>query len=140
LHQLDAQAAFLNRGIDREILGEPPAHIFPEEERKSSMALLNYIVYRSKQLPLLWNSHSVNTLSSILYTRLSQVPIKFIRCVSDVRLYVAVYVDNILVVAPNSEEVTKIKEEPKILFEVTDMGIASCIIEWKLNLIWKIAI
>ncbi|KAG7563872.1 Integrase catalytic core [Arabidopsis suecica] len=122
LYQMDVKSAFLNGELEEEIyVAQPPGFIVEGEEEK--VLRLRKALYGLKQAPRAW------------YGRIDSYFLQhgFQRSMNDAALYVmkkdkdilvvSLYVDDIIVTGNNTQLIDKFKEEMKLEFEMTDMGL-----------------
>lgn len=121
LYQMDVKSAFLNGELEEEIyVTQPPGFEVKGEEDK--VLRLRKALYGLKQAPRAW------------YGRIDSYFLKhgFQRSMHDAALYVmkkakdilivSLYVDDIIITGNNSQLIEKFKEDMKLEFEMTDLG------------------
>ncbi|KAF0639715.1 hypothetical protein FPSE5266_01344 [Fusarium pseudograminearum] len=115
VEQMDVKTAFLYGDIDEDIYISQPEGFHDGTER---VCKLNKALYGLKQAPRIW----YNTLSSYL------AELGFKPLYSDIGVFIkgstfiAVYVDDLLLVGPNKKEIKKIKSMLSDRFKMTDLG------------------
>lgn len=120
--QLDVKSAFLYGNLNHEIYMEIPDG-FKQHEK---CYLLRKSIYGLKQSPLVW----YETLASLLFQE-GYVSASFDPCVfinSKKQVYLAIYVDDILIFGPNNSTTTELEKTLHSEFECTDLGIAHYIL------------
>lgn len=88
--------------------------------------------YGLKQSPLVW----YETLSKLL-NRNGFISTNFDPCVFatfKTEIFLAIYVDNILIFSPNNKKLNKLIKTLKSTFECTDLGIAHYILEIQVDI------
>lgn len=121
LYQMDVKSAFLNGELEEEIyVAQPPGFISEGEEDK--VLMLRKALYGLKQAPRAW------------YGRIDSYFLKngFQRSMNDAAMYVmkkdkdlvvvSLYVDDIIITGNNSRLIEKFKDDMKLEFEMTDLG------------------
>ncbi|MCO5566728.1 hypothetical protein L7F22_020407 [Adiantum nelumboides] len=127
IHQTDVKTAFLNGYLEEDIYMAQPPH-FVDSKNSDYVCHLQRSIYGLKQSPRQWN------------TRFTEFMIRagFQRCVTDVSVYtrhgrdrllaLALYVDDIVVMAPTLQSITSINDELSAEFSMTDGGEISYIL------------
>ncbi|KAI1676237.1 RVT-2 domain containing protein [Pyrenophora tritici-repentis] len=98
IHQMDVKTAFLYGDIDNEICVEPPEGL---RGSKGKLCRLRKALYGLKQSPRIW----YQTLTEFMKS-----------------LYVAIYVDDLLLAGPNLDEIQTLKSSLAKRFEMSDLG------------------
>ncbi|KAL1204544.1 Retrovirus-related Pol polyprotein from transposon RE2 [Cardamine amara subsp. amara] len=122
LYQMDVKSAFLNGDLEEEIYVEqPPGFVRKGEEDK--VFQLRKALYGLKQAPRAW------------YGRIDSYFLQcgFQRSMNDAALYVmkkdkdilivSLYVDDLVITGNSSQLIKKFKEDMKMEFEMTDLGL-----------------
>jgi hypothetical protein len=115
IHQMDVKTAFLYGEIDGEVYVEQPEGL---DDGTGRVCRLNKALYGLKQSPRIW----YNTLSTFLASQ------GFTPLVSDLgvftkgKVYIAIYVDDLLIAAPNLDEVNALKAALSRRFQMEDLG------------------
>jgi hypothetical protein len=131
VYQLDVKSAFLNGFLQEEIYVEKPEGYVKEGE-EDKVYLLKKTLYRLKQAPRAW------------YSRIDEhLHLGFVKSFSESTLYVkhneaniliiSLYVDDLLMTGNNTNLVEKFKQETMEVFEMTDLGLMTFFLGWKLN-------
>jgi hypothetical protein len=123
MHQLDVETAFLNGKLDEEIYVEqPPGHIAPGFE--NHVLKLDKALYGLKQASNVWATAFKNAMLKLDYTQstaddsiftLSSTP-------SSGRTIVAIYVDDILVLAKHNSAIDTLVAQLGQTFRIRPMG------------------
>ncbi|KAL3246854.1 hypothetical protein ABHI18_010803 [Aspergillus niger] len=115
IEQMDVKTAFLYGYIDHEIYVEQPHHM---SDGTSKVCKLRKALYGLKQAPRIWYQTLTNFLRNLGFEPISSDLGIFIRS----NMYIAVYVDDLLIVGPSSAEIKKIKRSLRNRFQMTDLG------------------
>jgi hypothetical protein len=120
LHQLDIKTAFLNGDIDTEVyLQQPPGF---EQPDRSLACLLNKTLYGLRQAPRAWYQHLKQELESMGATATDTDPGLYIIHRKDSTIYLLVWVDDILIAAPDTASVNWVKQRLNSVFDSRDLG------------------
>jgi transposase InsO family protein len=115
LHQLDIKTAFLNAELHEEIyINQPPGY----DDGTGHVCWLKKALYGLKQSPRVWYDTLATQLASLGFKASTADTALFIR--DDCTLLV--YVDDILIAAPDLETVKSIKSTLSGIFDVRDLG------------------
>lgn len=136
LHQCDVKTAFLHSPIDKDIfLTIPECFTCPGVSRKTHLLKLKKSLYGLKQSPYLWSE----TLSAFFlrqgFRHLEGERCLFVRhkiASSAPECIIGVYVDDILIAAPDSAAALRVVALLSAEFEITDMGTASHVLGMRL--------
>jgi hypothetical protein len=115
IHQMDVKTAFLYGEIDGEVYVEQPEGL---DDGTGRVCRLNKALYGLKHSPRIW----YNTISTFLASQ------GFTPLVSDLgvfakgKVYIAIYVDDLLIAAPNLDEVNALKAALSRRFQMEDLG------------------
>ncbi|CCE30820.1 uncharacterized protein CPUR_04669 [Claviceps purpurea 20.1] len=115
LHQMDVKTAYLYGLINDLVYVEQPEGL---EDGLGRVCLLNRALYGLKQSPRIW----YETLSAYLAT------LGFKPLTSDLgvffkgNLYIAIYVDDLLIAGPSPDEIATLKAALSKRFEMEDLG------------------
>jgi hypothetical protein len=120
IEQMDVKTAFLYGYIDHEIYVEQPHHMTDGTPR---VCKLRKALYGLKQAPRIWYQTLTNFLRNLGFEPISADLGIFVRS----NVYIAVYVDDLLIVGPSTAEIKKIKRSLRNRFQMTDLGPCSTI-------------
>jgi len=135
VQQLDVVAAFLNGDLEEEVFIEIPdgmALFFeehPEENTigfdacKDQVLLVLRSLYGLKQAPRQWQKALKRVLLSLGFIQLKSDNAVFINYKQ--RLVLCTYVDDMLILGPNSDQIRQFKSEFAKQFEIKDLGDAN---------------
>ncbi|KAJ5337477.1 uncharacterized protein N7506_005499 [Penicillium brevicompactum] len=115
IEQMDVKTAFLYGDIDHEIYVEQPHHMTDGTPR---VCKLRRALYGLKQAPRIWYQTLTNFLRSLGFEPITADLGIFVRS----SVYIAVYVDDILIVGPSIAEIKRIKRSLRNRFQMTDLG------------------
>ena len=115
IEQMDVKTAFLYGNIDHEIYVEQPYHMTDGTLR---VCKLRKALYGLKQAPRIWYQTYTNFLRNLGFEPINADLGIFVRS----NMYIAVYVDDLLIVGPSIAEIKKIKRSLRNRFQMTDLG------------------
>jgi hypothetical protein len=115
IEQMDVKTAFLYGHIDHEIYVEQPYHMTDGTPR---VCKLRKALYGLKQAPRIWYQTLTNFLRNLGFEPITADFGIFVRS----NMYIAVYVDDLLIVGPSIAEIKKIKRSLRNRFQMTDLG------------------
>jgi hypothetical protein len=115
IEQMDVKTAFLYGNIEENIYVEQPTGL---NEISGKVCKLLRALYGLKQAPRVWYHTLKSFLETLRFCPLSSDPGVFTRQST----YIAVYVDDLLIIGPNMSEIRKIKLELCKRFQMSDLG------------------
>jgi hypothetical protein len=115
IHQMDVKTAFLYGLVEEEIYVEQPDELGDGSGR---VCRLNKALYGLKQSPRIWYETLSTFLETLGFKALTSDLGVFVKS----HMYIAVYVDDLLIAGPSKEEIGKVKESLSKRFEMTDLG------------------
>ena len=120
IHQMDVVTAFLNGTLSEEIyMQQPDGYVVPGKEHL--VCRLKKSLYGLKQSPRCWNTAFREHLEQIGFKQNPADPCVFTRCENTMTI-VAVYVDDLIVIAKTTEEMQSLKQNLTTRFKMKDMG------------------
>src|ERR1700742_214337 len=124
IHQMDVKTVFLNSDLDEEIYMMVPKGIDQSELLPRAVCKLNRSLYRLKQSPRMWNQKIDNYLSQSNFTRLQSDHSIYLRRRQDDQslIIIAIYVDDLLILADSMEMMNKFKAELSNAFDMMNCG------------------
>ena len=129
---MDVKTAFLNAALDVEIyIQQPPGFLKPGAERH--VCLLKRSLYGLKQSPKLWYETFVKFMSTLGFSRLRKDRCVFVLQDSNHSIFVGLYVDDIVMIAPTMAHIAKLKGAFHERFQMTDLGPLSGILGWEIE-------
>jgi hypothetical protein len=115
IHQMDVKTAFLYGEIDTEIFVNLPKGMKCGSDQTCR---LNKALYGLKQSPRIW----YNTLLEFLKTQGFEPLTSDLGIFSKGYMYIAIYVDDLLIAGPNMGAITELKNALSKRFEMSDLG------------------
>jgi hypothetical protein len=129
LHQLDVKVAFLNGPLQETIFMVQP----PGFERGDDVCRLKRALYGLRQAPRAWHARLVAELRAFGFTPSDADPCLFIRGKGEQRVFLLVYVDDILVAATSTRLATEIISAIRRVFAIHDMGCADTFLGFEIT-------
>jgi hypothetical protein len=120
IHQMDVKTAFLNGELEKEIYMEQPQG-FVHKGGEHLVCKLHKSLYGLKQSPRAWNEKLDAFLKSIEFMKSEADPKVYVAQVGDVKFFIMVYVDDLILVFNDQNKLLQIKEELSQKFEM-DLG------------------
>jgi hypothetical protein len=121
IHQMDVKTTFLNGELEEEIYMEQPQR-FVHQGGEHLVCKLQKSLYGLKQSPRAWNQKLDAFLKSIEFMKSDADPNVYVAQVGDVKFFIVVYVDDLILVCNNQTKLLQIKEELSQKFEMKDFG------------------
>ena len=115
IEQMDVKTAFLYGYIDHEIYVEQPHHMADGTRR---VCKLRKALYGLKQAPRIWYQTLTNFLRTLGFEPINADLGIFVWS----GVYIAVYVDDLLIIGPSIAEIKNIKRSLRNRFQMTDLG------------------
>ena len=115
IEQMDVKTAFLYGTVEEELYVEQPTGC---EDGTTRVCRLNKALYGLKQSPRIWYNMLTEFLASHGYHPITMDSSIYRKD----RTYIAVYVDDLLIVGPSSSEISSIKGHLNTQFKMTDLG------------------
>lgn len=130
IHGMDVKGAYLNAPLEEEIyMRQPPGF----NDGTGRVLRLNLNLYGLKQAGRRWNQKFTRELINLGYHQSSADECVFIRSKNGHKNILVVYVDDLAVIADTMEEINKMKQELKNLFQMTDLGPLTKILGLKID-------
>jgi hypothetical protein len=120
VHQMDVKTAFLYGELDEEIFMEIPQGVKGAAE--GQVLRLKRSLYGLKQSPRCWNRRMNDYLEDQKFCRLKTDSAVYTRGVGKEQVILGVYVDDLVIMSENLEEVVKVKETLNKEFKMVDFG------------------
>ena len=122
VHQMDVVTAFLNGDLKEEIyMEQPPGFTQPGKEKL--VCKLKKSLYGLKQAPRCWNEMFTQHMRSLGFKQSGADSCVFIRVTKGKKVEaIAVYVDDLILLAETSEEMQQMKKSLSDIFRMKDMG------------------
>ena len=115
IEQMDVKTAFLYGHVDHEIYVEQPHQM---TDGTSRVCKLRKALYGLKQAPRIWYHTLTNFLRDLGFEPITADLGIFVRS----SVYIAVYVDDLLIVSPSIAEIKRLKRSLRNRFQMTDLG------------------
>jgi hypothetical protein len=120
IHQIDVKTTFLNGDLEKEIYMEQPEGFTQEGEHL--VCKLHKSLYGLKQSPRAWNQKLDAFFKSIEFVRNDANFNVYIAQVGDVKFFIVVYVDDLILVCNNKDKLLQVKEKISRKLEMKDLG------------------
>jgi hypothetical protein len=120
IHQMDVKTAFLKGELEEEIYMEQPQG-FVHQGGEHLVCKLHKSLYGLKQSPRAWNQKLDAFLKSIEFMKSGVDPSVYVAQVGDVKFFIVVYVDDLILVCNDQKKLLQIKEELSQKFEMKDL-------------------
>lgn len=124
IHQMDAVTAFLNGTLEEEIYMKQPECM---DDGSGKVCKLQKSIYGLKQASRVWNETLNKVLLNIGVKR-SECECIYYRINSNKILFIAIYVDDVLIFSNDIKTIKHVKEKLTSHFRMKDMGEASSIL------------
>jgi hypothetical protein len=121
IHKMDVKTACLNGKLEEEIYMEQPQG-FVHKGGEHLVCKLHKSLYGLKQSPRAWNQNLDAFLKSIEFMKSDADPSVYVVQVGDVKFFIVVYVDDLILVCNDQTKLLQIKEELSQKFEMKDLG------------------
>ena len=129
LHQLDFKTAFLNGELEERVYIQQP----PGYETGNKVCRLNRALYGLRQAPRSWYTKLDKELQLIGFKASDADPGLYISYRKDCKVYILVYVDDILIAAPDLDIVQHVKQDLMSSFKARDLGEATFFLGMEIN-------
>ncbi|MCO5613209.1 hypothetical protein L7F22_067485 [Adiantum nelumboides] len=122
LHQMDVRTAFLNGDLQEEIYMSQPDGGYTSLQHPDYVCRLLKALYGLKQSPRQWYLRFHQCMNSLGYTRFQSDANVCSHHSTNVLLFLAIYVDDILILSNSLYAIDKAKGELQASFSMIDMG------------------
>ncbi len=120
LHQLDFKTAFLNGVLEEEVYIQPPPGSYGGQFKPGQALRLHKALYGLKQAPRTWHQRLHQELTEIGLQASEADPGLYTSSEGDI--YVLVYVDDLLIAAPDINSISSLMERLQRTFKARDLG------------------
>lgn len=120
MHQLDVNNAFLHGDLDEEIYMKPPPG--PVLSNPNQVCRLRKSLYGLKQASRQWYSKLSETLHTMGYKNSKNDYSLFLKKMGSSVVFVAVYVDDVIITGNHEEEIQALKKFLDDTFKIKDLG------------------
>lgn len=121
IFQMDVQGAFLYGEIKDEVYMYLPN--VTKNNKSNTVCKLNKSIYGLKKSPKCWNSRFDTLMLDLGFARSQNDFCLYSKCNNQSKMYVLLYVDDLLIMGTNLNEVNDLKKEFNKNFEMKDLGI-----------------
>ncbi|MCO5569460.1 hypothetical protein L7F22_023172 [Adiantum nelumboides] len=122
LHQMDVRTVFLNGDLQEEIYMSQPDGGYTSLQHPDYVCRLLKALYGLKQSPRQWYLRFHQCMISLGYTRFQSDANVYSRHSTNVLLFLAIYVDDLLILSNSQYVIDKAKGELQASFSMIDMG------------------
>jgi Reverse transcriptase (RNA-dependent DNA polymerase) len=131
IHQMDVKTTFLHRDLDEEIyMQQRERYIVKGQENK--VCRLVRSLYGLKQAPRQWHEKFDNAMLSLNFEISESDNYLYYKKENNRFIILCLYVDDILIIAPNHELINKAKLMLSNNFDIKDLGEADVILGMKI--------
>ncbi len=117
---MDIKTAFFNGDFEEEIyMGQPEGFM---QEGEHLVFNLHKSLYELKQSPRAWNQKLDAFLKSMEFVKSDADFSMYIVQVGDVKFFIVVYIDDLILMCNNKDKLLQVKEEFSQKFEMKDLG------------------
>jgi len=120
IHQMDVKTTLLNGELEEEIYMEQPQG-FMHQGGEHLVCKLHKSMYGLKQSPRTWNQKLDAFFKGIEFMKSEVDPSMYVAQVGDVKFFIVVYVNDLILVCNNQNKLLQIKEELSQKFEMKDL-------------------
>ena len=120
VYQMDVKGAFLNGDMKEEEVFLVPPKSF--ECKKNSVLKLNKSIYGLKKSPRIWNDTFNKFLMKEGYVRSKNDYCLYIKTVNEKRVYLLLFVDDVLILGTEEKLVEELKQKLTKSFQMKDLG------------------
>lgn len=121
IFQMYLKSAFLNGWLNEKIFVEQPERYIVEGQ-EDKLYLFRKTLYGLKQAPRAWYSRINEYLMSLGFERSPNEHTLYVREIDDEKIFISLYVDDLLVTGTNSTRLQDFKNELHKEFEMNDLG------------------
>ena len=121
LHQMDVKTAFLNGELHEEVFIRQPEG-FIEKDKENLVCRLKKSIYGLKQSPRCWNIAIDDHLKKMKFVQTEGDPCLYVSRDDAETVFIAVYVDDILIAAKTDKRIDEVKAAIASRFKVKDLG------------------
>lgn len=121
IHHLDVKTAFLHGDLNEEVYVTQPEG-FKVKGNEDKVYRLHKALYGLRQAPRAWNVKLKSILKELNFAKCSKEPSLFKKKIRGRCLFVAVYVDDLLVTGSSLDAIQEFKDEMASKFEMSDLG------------------
>lgn len=119
IYQMDVTGAFLYGDINEEVFISLPKGAY---ENDKNIVKLNKSLYGLKKSPKYWNDKFNSVMINQGFIRSQNDPCLYYRCCNVKKIYVLLYVDDLLIFGSNLNDIDDLKSVLNKEFEMKDLG------------------
>jgi len=119
ISQLDVKNAFLNEDLQEEVYMTPPPSVSHDF---GYVYKLKKALYGLKQAPRAWFEKFSVVISSFGFASSSHDSALFIKCINAGRIILSLYVDDMIIIGNDIDDISVLKTELAKQFEMKDLG------------------
>lgn len=119
VHQMDVKTAFLNGILREEIYMTLPEGV---DGGPDVVCKLNRALYGLKQASKAWNERFHELVTNLRFQRSENDRCLYVRGKDESKLFLLLYVDDILIISRNLVDIEKVKKRLAAEFEMSDLG------------------
>jgi hypothetical protein len=124
VHHIDVKSAFVNGDLKEEVyMHQPSGFVIPGKEGK--VLRLRKALYVLRQTSRAWNAKLNSTLKGMGFRQSPHEAAIYRQGNGGNTLLVGVYVDDLVIIDTKDAEVAVFKEEMKVTFQMSDLGLLS---------------
>ena len=124
VHHLDVKSAFLHGELEEEVyVSQPKGYIVKGKEQ--CVLKLSKALYGLKQAPRAWNVRLDRSLKKLSFRKCFSEQAVYTRGHGTDAVLLGVYVDDLIVIGGNLENIKLFKQQMMSEFEMTDLGLLS---------------
>jgi hypothetical protein len=124
VHHMDVKSTFVNGDLKEEVyVHQSPGFAIPG--KKVKVLRLCKTLYGLRQAPRVWNAKLDSTLKGLGFRQSPHEAAIYRRGNGGKALLVGVYVDDLVITGKKDAEVAAFKEEMKVTFQMSDLGLLS---------------
>ena len=124
VHHLDVKSAFLHGELEEEVyVSQPEGYIVKGKEQ--CVLKLSKALYGLKQAPRAWNVRLDRSLKKLSFRKCFSEQAVYTRGHGTDAVLLGVYVDDLIVIGGNLENIKLFKQQMMSEFEMTDLGLLS---------------
>jgi hypothetical protein len=133
IHQMDVKTAFLYGNLKEEIFMKQPEG-FVVKGKENLVCKLKKSLYGLKQAPRCWNETFNNFCTKKLgFLKCQKDTATYVRGNGNKKSYIGVYVDDLIIVSEDLDEISRIKSAFKREFDMQDFGTLSTVLGMKVD-------
>ena len=117
IEQIDVKTAFVYGDVNTSIFMRQPTGF---DDSSGRVRKLNKALYGLRQSPRIWYRHLLIYLTALGYRPLAEEHSAFLH--PDLNAIIAVYVGDLLIVGPNSDNIAQLKTQLPEKFQMSDLG------------------